>query len=141
MRLTPHLIDVSEVPKIFEFDPEVPIEKADVDDNKYEVINDGPEARTAGNTAASVSGFVDAINSGASGVSAAVTLPSQPTSFVVNSTASMNTSTVTISTANSSIPHRYIFFKMYRFSSLCEILGTFLGTIFSTIKRTTFWHN
>ena len=104
VRLTTHLIDVSEDPQIFEFDLEVPIEEADVDDNEYEVINDGPEATTAGNTAASVAGLVDAINSGASGVSAAVTLPSQPTSFVVTSTASMNTSTVTTSTANSSIP-------------------------------------
>ena len=105
MRLTTHLVDISEDPHTFEFDPEVPIDETVGDNNIYEV-DDGPDANTAvttaGVTAASVSGLVGAINAGPSGVSATVTLPSQTSAFVSTSAAAMTTSTVTTSTASAS---------------------------------------
>ena len=69
MRLTTHLIDISEDPLSFEFDPEMPIEADATDENGdgvYEVTNDLPEvvssAETAGGIAASVSGLVNSIS-------------------------------------------------------------------------------
>ena len=110
MRLTTHLIDISEDPLSFEFDPEMPIEADATDVNGegvYEVTNDLPEvvssAETAGGTAASVSGLVNSISGASSSQSVPVTTTSTP--FVTStSSASITTSTVTISSASGSIP-------------------------------------
>ena len=72
MRLTTHLIDISEDPLTFEFDPEMPIEEVGDDGggpDEYEVLNDAPEAQpassdNAGGSAASVSGLVNSIAAG-----------------------------------------------------------------------------
>ena len=86
MRLTTHLIDISEDPLTFEFDPEMPIDEVQVDGNPddYEVTNDVPEimsSEPAGSTAASVSGLVNSISAGNSANMPPVTLPQSPTAF------------------------------------------------------------
>ena len=122
VRLSTHLMDVSEDPVTFQFDPEVPIvEEAGVD-NEYEVIGDpdvvtttasaggsaaGSSAGTvnsnAGGAAASVSGLVNSISGGTTPVTAPPTtgptafVPSTTTSSTTTTTASLTTSTVTTS--------------------------------------------
>ena len=65
MRLTTHLIDISEDPMTFEFDPEMPITNVIEDTNEYEVVEHETEhtAEISGGSAASVSGLVNSINS------------------------------------------------------------------------------
>ena len=106
MRLTTHLIDVSEDPMTFEFDPDMPIDEieADNDPNDYVVTNDDLEVvhTSVGDTAASVSGLITSIGAGSSSTFLPVTTSSIP--FVSTSTASITTSTTTTSTASTSIP-------------------------------------
>jgi hypothetical protein len=110
MRLTTHLIDISEDPLTFEFDPEMPIDEVQVDGNPddYEVTNDVPEilsSEPAGSTAASVSGLVNSISAGNSANMPPVTLPQSPTALVTTtSSASITTATVTSSSASASYP-------------------------------------
>lgn len=80
IRLTAYLIDVSEDPLSFEFDPEIPIDELAEDGNPgdYEVLNDVPEAivssGSAGDTAASVSSLVGSITAGTSAGALSATL-------------------------------------------------------------------
>lgn len=114
IRLTAYLIDVSEDPLSFEFDPEIPIDELAEDGNPgdYEVLNDVPEAivssGSAGDTAASVSSLVGSITAGTSAGSLSATLTTTATPFVSSTTtssASITTSTVTTSSASGSSPY------------------------------------
>ena len=117
MRLTTHLIDVSENPIEFEFDPEVPVEP-DVDNadgDEYEVVTDHLEAvsvaaSSAENTAASVSGLVNIISSGASTTTSSVTATTASTPIVSTaSSGSMSApaSTFTTTSATNSFPYSH----------------------------------
>jgi hypothetical protein len=102
MRLTTHLIDVSEDPLTFEFDPDMLIDEVSEDNpDDYVVTNDGTEGtETARNEAASVSGLTAAIFASSS---TPVTLPVTATAFVSTSSACITTATVTTSSATSSM--------------------------------------
>ena len=108
MRLTTHLIDVSEDPLTFEFDPDIPIQNAEEDnDGTYEVTNDASDTVTvteaAGGSAASVSELLNAIVSSAASVTIAGGLPTTASSFVSStSSASIPTTTSTFVTSTSS---------------------------------------
>ena len=86
MRLTAHLIDVSEDPFTFEFDPDIPIDELADDGNPgdYVVMNDVHEpvisSDSVGSTAASVSGLLESIVAGVAGVPSA-TLTTTTTPF------------------------------------------------------------
>ena len=85
VRLTTYLIDVSEDPATFEFYTDVPVDEMQVegDPGDYEINNDIYTPDTAaGSTAASVSGLVESIAAGPSGVNPSTSLPSVPTAFV-----------------------------------------------------------
>ena len=99
MKLTTHLIDVSEDPAFF--DPEMPFGTDIADGDDYQVITDtleigsGPNI-TAGGSAVSVSGLINAITAG----------PSTTTSSVSSTTAVMPFVAVAVTpaiTTNSSI--------------------------------------
>ena len=108
MRLTTHLIDVSEDPLTFEFDPEIPIQNAEGDnDANYEVADEPPDTVTstesAGGSASSVNDLLDAIVSSAANASINAGLPKTASSFVSStSSASLSTSTITTSSAAAS---------------------------------------
>ena len=98
MRLTTHLIDISEDPMTFEFDPEMVIDEVNEDNPEdYVVTNDVGDTITdvARSEAASVSGLTNAILNGPPSTS--FTPPSTATPFVSTSSASITTSTVTTS--------------------------------------------
>ena len=117
MRLTAHLMDVSEDPFEFEFDPDIPIDELAEDGNPgdYEVTNDVIEPVTSsgpvGDTAASVSGLLNSILAGVSAGVSSATLTTTASPFVSSSTssttssASITTSTVTTSSAAGSSPY------------------------------------
>ena len=101
MRLTTHLIDISEDPITFEFDPEVPIEEGAEDDPDEYVVTGDEVPNVARSQAASVSGLVDAINADSS--NPPVTLPVTATAFVSTpSTAPVTTVPVTVPTTTTS---------------------------------------
>ena len=117
MRLTTHLIDVSENPIEFEFDPEVPVEP-DVDNadgDEYEVVTDHLEAvsvvsSSAENTAASVPGLVNIISSVTSTTTSSVTATTASTPIVSTaSSGSMSApaSTFTTTSATNSFPYSH----------------------------------
>ena len=118
MRLTAHLIDISEDPLTFEFDPEMPIQDDATDGGEYEV-DDGNDAtgavstaeQTVGSTAASVSGLINSIvNDATSSSSIPVSSSSAPfvtttTTASITSSVSITSSTVTTSSASAgSVP-------------------------------------
>ena len=108
MRLTTHLIDISEDPMTFEFDPEMVIDEVNEDNPEdYVVTNDGGDTITdvARSEAASVRGLTNAILNGPPSTS--FTPPSTATPFVSTSSASITTSTVTTSSGVASNNHGY----------------------------------
>ena len=118
MRLTTYLIDVSEDPLSFEFDPDVPVE-ADTDNadgDEYEVVTDTPDTMTvitssAGVAAASVSGLVNAISSGTLTTTSSATATTASTPFVSTPSTSSTaapTSTLTMTSSTSSFPYPHM---------------------------------
>ena len=117
MRLTTHLIDVSEDPVTFEFDPEEPIVEADATDgDDYEVINETPEIVTTGpgpsistaRSAVSVSGLINAISAGTSTTTSSVTSTTSAMPFVATASSvavTTPTPTITIASSTSSYPY------------------------------------
>ena len=105
MRLTTHLIDVSEDPAFF--DPEMPFGTDIADGDDYQVITDTPEIGsgpniTAGGSAVSVSGLINAITAGPSTTTSSVSSTTAVMPFVA--TASLSAVAVTPAiTTNSSI--------------------------------------
>ena len=106
MRLTTHLIDISEDPLTFEFDPEMPIVEEPGEDgggpDEYEVLNDAPEVQpassdTAGGSAASVSGLVNSIAGTPSTSTPPVTSATPFVSAASATTASATTASATTS--------------------------------------------
>ena len=101
MRLTTFLIDVSEDPLTFEFDPEVPVDEVGETNMDDYIVTDNSES-TAETIAAAVTTLVQSITSGGGSSSIPmVTLPANPTPFVSNRSASMSTTTVTTSSVSS----------------------------------------
>ena len=124
MRLTTHLIDISEDPLTFEFDPEMPIEEVGDDGggpDEYEVLNDAPEAQpassdNAGGSAASVSGLVNSIAAGTFTTTPPVTTATPfvsaasattASATTASTAASISTSTFTTSSASASASFPY----------------------------------
>ena len=105
MKLTTHLIDVSEDPAFF--DPEMPFGTDIADGDDYQVIIDTPEIGsgpniTAGGSAVSVSGLINAITAGPSTTTSSVSSTTAVMPFVA--TASLSAVAVTPAiTTNSSI--------------------------------------
>ena len=98
VRLSTHLVDVSEDPLTSEFDPDVPVEEASEDNPEdYVVMNDGNDnAGVTRSEAASISGLVGAINAS---TTTPLSLPLSTTPCVSTSSASISTATITTSSA------------------------------------------
>ena len=109
MKLTTHLIDVSEDPVFF--DPEIPFETDIADGDDYQVITDtleigsGPNI-TAGGSAVSVSGLMNAITAGPFTTTSSVSSTTAVMPFVATASSSAVAVTPAITT-NSFI---YFFF-------------------------------
>ena len=89
VRLKTHLVDISEDPLTFEFDPDVPVAEASEDNPEdYVVMNDGNDnAGVTRSEAASISGLVGAINAS---TTTPLSLPLSYTPFVSTSSASIS---------------------------------------------------
>ena len=114
MRLTTHLIDVSEDPVTFEFDPEEPIMEADATDgDDYQVITETQEnvsspGPSVTRSAVSVSGLINVISSGTSTTTSSVTSTTAAMPFVATaSSGSVTTPSPTFTTATSTISFPY----------------------------------
>ena len=110
MRLTTHLIDVSEDPITFEFDPDNPIEDDATDNDEYGVETDVVDMVTVTSTteggAASVSSLVNTISGGASTTTTSVTTATTTTPFVaLASSGSLTAPTVSTTSSTMSFPY------------------------------------